>query len=550
MMRLIGTPLVSQAVGPTGFGALTPITQASNTSLDPLEFAIPCTIFQAPFATNVEWWDAERTWLTSGAGRLDGMVRYEKESVQGDEVTVSLKGQLNAAKTIDMGDLSMFGGTITISGRQTYSTKAHQWLRGRVSLHLSGKARQGRKTGKIQVDVKLDFKGTILESEAVSSRESAMAAASGQATGGPSHQFPASSKPRLPHGSDVPPFYPSGSGWEIPVPAPNSPMLAVDFRPTRQGAVKEKSKTLCSEADRQKSAANYVAAEAKYKQAIMADPTNAFAEYQLACCYSLWGRTDQAAASFQQAVDNGFDDFVTCASDDELGDIRRRSDFRGNLRTIRNRYLARSGSRVGTPLVVLPSGSRPLSGWPVIFLLHGYGDTNVSYLPMAEAWAELNFVVIALPGSIPQSNGSFIWSMDSTEVTHQQVQKVMKALPSNALVDRNQVHLFGFSQGAMHAFQVAMQHPEEYQGVVAMSPGGSPMDFLSTDLTSVKPSHSPLNVWFVHGRQEPLAEIIKLLEDLCEIKGWKTMTVRHGGGHSFPDNISDLLPRMAAFLQK
>jgi len=306
------------------------------------------------------------------------------------------------------------------------------------------------------------------------------------------------------------------------------------------------AQALMSQADRLKASGAFKEADEYYREAMKADPTWAYPAYQLACNYELSGRREQAAVSFAEAVSLGFDDFPTALTDDELGTLRDREDFASSLATIRDRYIATSATRVGQAVAIRPSGPIPPQGWPMMLMLHGYGDSNLNYVDFAYDWAELGFLAVTVPGSVPARSGRYQWDMESTEPTHQDLQAIVNTSRFDDLVNRDQVFLLGFSQGALHAMLLASKQPKLYAGVVSLSPGGSLSDQL------VPP---PLNrtqragrVFFIHGTEEPHAPYVKIWSAACREAGWKFASETHQGGHHFPDNWDQMQPVIAKFL--
>lgn len=553
MMELIGRPVASQSMTAEGAGKLT----ATDSGQAALELVNTIAFVQPPFAENVDWWDAPRVWMTEGGGQLKGDLRYEKKTSEGDRVTVSVDGSLRATNVIELNGMKLSGGILEVSGEQVYSKSIQQWVSGKLDLYLDGNGRLEGRSGRLDLNIDVSFDATTNLSSGQSSLpagDPAIDALNGQQDSTLSKgEFRPESSGMSGRGSEeiLTRFDPSDAEWALPVPSPKRPVFASSFKPARKKMGSGgPSEMLRKMADETKSEGDYEKAAMTYGMAIKADSTNAMAIYQLACCQALWGKSDLAMKSFRRAIETGFDDYPTALTDSELGAVRETAEFPSQLRMIRQRYMQSSSTKVGTPLVTVPTGQPPARGWPVIFLLHGYGDTNESYVDLGEVWSEMGFVAVALPGSIPQSSGGFIWSVDSSEATHRQIQTALDALPPSAKVDRQQVSTMGFSQGALHSFQVARNHPEKYRGVIAMSPGGSPIEFGTWDLRQSGSNNQHMNVWFTHGRQEPLAPVIKLLEEICDAKGWQRRTTLHSEGHTFPENISELLPQMAAFVQQ
>ncbi|MDB5389481.1 MAG: tetratricopeptide repeat protein [Planctomycetaceae bacterium] len=312
-------------------------------------------------------------------------------------------------------------------------------------------------------------------------------------------------------------------------------------------AARAKARQLMSLADRLKAGGRFEDAEAKYKESIAADPTWAFPAYQLACNYELWNQPARALPQFTKAMELGFDDFPSALADEELGQIRTRPDFNTALQGIRQRYLASSKSRVGQPVAVRPQGTKPETGWPMMLLLHGYGDSNLSYLDQAAEWAGQGFLTVAVPGSVPTSDGRFQWDMDSTDPTQRDLQAIVTSPLFNGLVDKDKVFLLGFSQGALHAMLLTAAHPNLYAGVVSLSPGGS----LSTQLIEPKLNRSerPASVVFIHGTQERHAPLVGIWSQACQAAGWRFLSKTHPGRHHFPADWEKIQPEIAAFLR-
>lgn len=320
-----------------------------------------------------------------------------------------------------------------------------------------------------------------------------------------------------------------------------------DWSPSEQVSDKnrESAKRTVQMADRLKSAQRYQKAEATYLEAMEADPTWAYPPYQLACNYELSKQHAKAIPMFKKAIDLGFADFPTALGDDELGQLRDAKEFTSSLSKIRERYIAVGKEGVGTPIAVKPNGKQPDDGWPVILMLHGYGDSNVNYVSLAKAWAALGFVAVAVPGSTPGQDGRYMWDMESTDPTLKDLRAIMKSELLKNVVDKEKVFLFGFSQGALHSLLLTAEHRDEFAGVVALSPGGS----LSREMIIPKISKGRAGrLVFIHGEFEPHEPIAKSWKMACGESDWKFMSSAHPGGHHFPQDWVEQRPKIAKFL--
>lgn len=338
-------------------------------------------------------------------------------------------------------------------------------------------------------------------------------------------------------------------GQELTIPdLPPKPLVWVDdWKPSSENVspIREAARFQMRMADQLKSAKQFEKAEQTYLRTMRIDPEWAYPAYQLACNYELSGQHDKAVEAFAKAMKLGFDDFPTAVSDDELGKLRKAADFQKSLKEIRNRYIKVSKKRVGRPVAVRPEGDKPEQGWPLIMLLHGYGDTNESYVSLAQEWAKLGFVAVAVPGSVPGRAGGYIWSLDSTEPTLRDLRIIASNTDIKKITNPKQVFLLGFSQGALHSVLLAAANRDEFAGVVALSPGGS----LARQMVRPKIAKGrPGRLVFIHGTEEPHAPIAELWKTASEKAGWMYLGQTHEGGHHFPTDWEERRPSIAKFL--
>lgn len=308
---------------------------------------------------------------------------------------------------------------------------------------------------------------------------------------------------------------------------------------TPQSPARVAAAELMRKADFLKSEGKYYYAEGVYQAAMQADPTWSYPPYQQACNFELQGKFPEAWQQLQR--------YPTALTDDELGSMRARTDFQKILRQVRERYIQASATKVGQPIAVKPTGAKPAGGWPVMLLLHGYGDTNVSYLDHAEVWAEQGFVAVTVPGSTPIRDGSFIWDLISADPTQQDLQAILQSPLLAPVIDKQQVFVQGFSQGGLHAMMLTIEHPDQYAGVVSVAPGGSFADKIVQP--TLPTATQPIHCVFIHGDREAHAPMVDNWRTACAAANWKFMSSTHPGGHHYPENWVEMLPEVAKFLR-
>ena len=116
--------------------------------------------------------------------------------------------------------------------------------------------------------------------------------------------------------------------------------------------------------------------------------------------------------------------------------------------------------------------------FPVALWLHGYrGYSPGGYFPGETPTAlqqhadKLGAVIIGFPATTDLGDGTQQWSEEPV-ADHAYIQARLKAIARTNRIDLARVGLFGFSQGAMVAADLATSYPESYRGAILMSPGG------------------------------------------------------------------------------
>jgi predicted esterase len=116
--------------------------------------------------------------------------------------------------------------------------------------------------------------------------------------------------------------------------------------------------------------------------------------------------------------------------------------------------------------------------FPVAVWLHGYrGYSTNGYLPgeskaVMQKHADLiGAVIVGFPATTDLGDGTQQWSEEPV-ADHAYIQSRLKEIGKTVNLDLSKVALFGFSQGAMVAADLATQYPDAYLGAVLMSPGG------------------------------------------------------------------------------
>ena len=81
----------------------------------------------------------------------------------------------------------------------------------------------------------------------------------------------------------------------------------------------------------------YEKAVGEFLKVLEIEPENEVAEYNVACAYSLWGKTDDALKHLARAIELGFDDVEHIDKDPDLDPIRQHERFKALTGPLRGR---------------------------------------------------------------------------------------------------------------------------------------------------------------------------------------------------------------------
>ncbi len=114
--------------------------------------------------------------------------------------------------------------------------------------------------------------------------------------------------------------------------------------------------------------------------------------------------------------------------------------------------------------------------FPVAVWLHGYrgyaADGYGESAAVMQAHADkLGAVILGFPATTNLDDDTQQWSEEPV-ADHAYVQHRLRGAAKSAKLDLKRVALFGFSQGAQVAAELATLHPDKYLGAILMSPGG------------------------------------------------------------------------------
>jgi len=279
--------------------------------------------------------------------------------------------------------------------------------------------------------------------------------------------------------------------------------------------------------------------------------------YNLACCYSLMGSTEQAAKYLGYAVQYGYTDADFALQDPDFAAVRETAGFQAAIGEMRAAAMASMDEQrgedmyVGFPLLmkcrtVRPADYQPDKTYPLVIGLHGAGDTPERFARLSEYFESQDFIYAApqAPYCLGRQRG-FLWfgeisaedegaAAEARELNCAYVLHIIDRLKTEYNI--GSVYLVGFSQGAEMAYLTGLSHPEIIDGIVVF--GGRLMpewlaDGAITQAAHTAPahgSHDGLRVFIAHG-DEDVPERAYSARDTLMAAGFDVEYREFHGGH-------------------
>jgi phospholipase/carboxylesterase len=145
---------------------------------------------------------------------------------------------------------------------------------------------------------------------------------------------------------------------------------------------------------------------------------------------------------------------------------------------------------------------------PLLVLIHGYGSNENDLFSFAD-YLHPDFLVISLraPLNLPMMGHAWYsihfddeqgkWSDDDEAIaSREQVLAFLESLQHDHPYDPTQVHLLGFSQGAILSYSLALTYPNRFASIVALS------GYLNEKITTIPKEGKIPQIYVGHGAQD------------------------------------------------
>jgi phospholipase/carboxylesterase len=148
---------------------------------------------------------------------------------------------------------------------------------------------------------------------------------------------------------------------------------------------------------------------------------------------------------------------------------------------------------------------------PMLVLLHGRGSDENDLLGLASV-LDPRFVIVSVRAPRQFSYGGYTWydlfeigqpNMEHLVESHRLLGETITQIKEQLPVQKERIHLLGFSMGAMMSFAYALTNPQEVRAVVAHSgyiPEHTPLEYRWDALGST-------SFFVAHGTEDPVVPV-------------------------------------------
>lgn len=208
-----------------------------------------------------------------------------------------------------------------------------------------------------------------------------------------------------------------------------------------------------------------------------------------------------------------------------------------------------------------PGYEKDRKSYPVLYLVHGAGDSDHSWASVGRANNILDnliaagkaqpMIVVMPNGHTPEKpNASMATMLENTDFRDDFLKIVIPYIDRNyrTIADADHRAMAGLSMGGAHTIQNGLTHPElfHYIGIFSITGGGEAYEkandaALKTDAKAMK------LVYYAYGREDFVARNSKQLKDTLDKYAIKFTLHETGGGHTWinwRDYLNDFAPRL------
>lgn len=261
--------------------------------------------------------------------------------------------------------------------------------------------------------------------------------------------------------------------------------------------------------------------------------------YNVACMYSLKGKTDEAFKYLERSLEQGgtgVNMVEQIENDSDLDSLRKDKRYAPLLKQAKN---MKRGERVDFKWrIVTPKNFDKDKKAPLLVALHHLGGSmDAAVERWKDAADEVGAILLCPQGTIRTDDGVYQWGMSTDEI-EKNVMRAMDAAMDDYNIDQDKVVLAGFSQGGWITWHLGLTHPDTFRGLI---PVGGPYRQAASSISTQK-ELKKLRVYVMVGgdeREEILQSNRDAAGELEKIGAKVNLKVYRGIGHDFPSNAKE-----------
>lgn len=261
--------------------------------------------------------------------------------------------------------------------------------------------------------------------------------------------------------------------------------------------------------------------------------------YNVACMYSLKGKTDEAFKYLNLSIDRGgfgVNLVEQIEGDSDLDSLRKDKRYEAVIK--RARGVGR-GERVDFKWrMITPKNFDKEKKSPLLVALHHFGGSmDAAVDRWKDAADEVGAILLCPQGTLKMDDGVYQWGLNTDEI-ERNIMRAMDAAMDDYNIDQDKVVLAGFSQGGWITWNLGLTHPDTFRGLIPVCG----MNRQAAASLSTQKELKKLRVYAMVGADEQ-EDVLKSNRDaageLEKIGAKVNLKVYRGIGHDFPSNAKE-----------
>lgn len=277
------------------------------------------------------------------------------------------------------------------------------------------------------------------------------------------------------------------------------------------------------------------------------DPDAHMAYYNIACAYARDGNVEAGLDWLARAYQHGYGcnqhHLERLQLDPDLETLRPLKEFGELFERMKQRTqeILDDWPKEKKALVVPPSSYDKTKTYPLLVVLHPYGDYKASFAESFKKIADAEQAILMCPtGQVLIAPKKYAWFTSVTDflgtfraeqrVVWEEIERVRKEYA----VDAARIYLAGYSQGATLAFTMGLRNPQYLAGVLVIA-GYCKMETVVEEWLPISGGHAlPVVIMQPQGDSDENVEQVRNARDQLNAAGVNVHYVEYDGGRALP----------------